>query len=164
MNRSMIQELVVAGCLLALTLVVLFILIPSQIEQAVQYDLASLSPAFFPELATLIILGLTVLLIIGHINRIRKDLPSIHADKEGLSGREELRVAGAMLISIGYYLSLDYLGFWIVNTVGVAALFTLQDQSRIWRNLIVAFVTTALIYAFFHYVMRVHFPIGEIFK
>jgi hypothetical protein len=164
MNRSMIQELVVAGCLLVGTLVVLFILIPTQIEQAAQYDLASLSPAFFPELAALIILGLTVVLIITHANRARKGLPSIHADEESLSGREELRVVGAMLISIAYYLSLGYLGFWIVNTAGVAALFTLQDRSRIGRHLIVALVTTVLIYAFFHYVMRVHFPIGEIFE
>lgn len=153
-----------AGCLLAFTLIVLFILIPTQIEQSVGYDLAGLAPDFFPKLSVFIILGLTFLLIIGHIRHFVKKLPPVDADVERLSGKEELRVGAAMAVSLLYYLSLEYLGFWIVNSAGVAAFLMIQDRSRILRQIFIAFLTTAAVYAFFHFVMRVHFPVGDIFK
>lgn len=164
MKRGMIRELAVAGFLLVFSLVVLFVLIPTQIEQAPEYDLPSLSSAFFPELATFIILGLTVVLIMGHLRRLSKGLPPMDDNAEPLTRGEQWRVVWAMAVSAAYYLALEHLGFWIINTAGVTALMMLQDRRRIWRQLLIAFVTTAAVYAFFHYVMKVQFPVGEIFK
>jgi len=164
MNADLARELIIAAAVLVFALVVQFILIPTQIEQAVEYDLASLSPAFFPELATLIIGALSILLILSHIRHLVKATPPEQIDEEPLTLSEELRIGGAMVVSIVYYFVLDYLGFWITNTVGVAVLLMIQDRRRIWRQIIIAAATTLCIYLFFYFVMKVHFPIGKIFK
>lgn len=160
----MIKELIIAICVLAFSGITLFIVIPDQIYQRTEPALIARSPAFFPKLAAWIILVLSVLLIISHIQRIRKGLPSIHENEETLSNLEHLRVAGAIVISIAYYILVKYLGFWIANTACVAALFILQDRSRIVRSLVLAFVVTVIVYLFFHHIMRVHFPVGEFFR
>jgi hypothetical protein len=163
MKASLIRELIVAGVVLLFSLVVLFVVIPSQIEQAVAYDLASLSPAFFPKLAVFIIAGLSVLLILGHLRRYAAGRPAVENDAQFLSKEEELRVVAVIAVSIVYYLVLDYFGFFLTNTAGVAVLLWIQDRSRIWWQVFIGAATTGLIYLFFYFVMRVHFPIGKIF-
>jgi len=164
MNANLARELVIAAAVLVFALVVQFILIPTQIEQSVEYDLASLSPAFFPELAILIIGGLSILLILSNIRHLVKGIPPEQTDEVSLTLSEELRIGGAMAVSIVYYLVVDYLGFWITNTVGVTILLIIQDRRQIWRQILIAAATTLGIYLFFFFVMKVHFPIGKIFK
>ena len=164
MNASLAREMIIAGVVLVFSLVVQFILIPSQIEQTVEYELASLSPAFFPELAIMFIGGLAILLLLSHLWHLVKGPPTEPMDDEPLTLQEELRIAGVMVVSIVYYLVLDYLGFWITNTVGVTILLMIQDRGRIWRQITIAAATTVCIYLFFFFVMKVHFPLGKIFK
>ena len=164
MHASLARELIIAGAVLIFSLIVQFVLIPSQIEQAAEYDLASLSPAFFPELATLFIGGLAVLLLLSHLRHFVTDTSKASDDEESLSLGEELQVAGVIGVSIVYYLVLDYLGFWITNTAGVSILLIIQDRSRVWRQIAIAAATTVCIYLFFYFVMKVHFPIGKIFS
>jgi hypothetical protein len=164
MSVRWVRELIVTGAVIVFTLIVQFVLIPSQVEQAGEYDLASLSPAFFPKLATLFICGLSLLLLLNQLRHLITGIPPEADDEESLSFKEELRVAGVIGLSVVYYLVLDYLGFWITNTAVVSILLMIQDRSRIWRQIAIAAATTACVYLFFYFIMKVHFPIGKIFN
>lgn len=164
MHTRLVRELIIAGAVLVCSLIIQFVLIPSQVEQAAEYDLASLSPAFFPTLANLFIGGLAVLLLLSHLRHFASGRSMAPDDEESLSVGEELQVAGVIGVSIIYYLVLDYLGFWITNTAGVSILLMIQDRSRVWRQVAIAAATTVCVYLFFFYVMKVHFPIGKIFN
>ena len=167
MPKRLARELIIAAAVLAWSLIIQFVLIPSQVEQAAEYDLASLSPAFFPKLANLFIGGLAFLLLLGHLRHVVTGFGTgrfmAADDEESLSVGEELQVAAVIGVSIVYYLVLDYLGFWITNTAGVSILLMIQDRSRVLRQIAIAAATTVGVYLFFHYVMKVHFPIGKIF-
>ena len=163
MNASLAREMIIAGVVVVFSLVVQFILIPSQIEQTVEYELASLSPAFFRK-RHYDHRRACHLLLLNHLWHLVKGSPTEPVDDEPLTLAEELRIAAVMVVSIIYYFVLDYLGFWITNTVGVTILLMIQDRGRIWRQITIAAATTVCIYLFFFFVMKVHFPLGKIFK
>ena len=158
LGRNTWIGLTVAG----FSLIVLFLLIPTQIEMEAEYDLASLSPAFFPRLAAGVILGLSLLLLLYQLRTARQGAGPPEGEK--LSRGDELRVLIAMVVSILYFLVVDLLGFLITNTVALAALFSLQGRPRFLKLAGLSMGTTAGVYLFFHYLMKVHFPAGSLFK
>ena len=163
MFRAYYKQLIITAGILGLSLVTLFILIPTQIEQELEYDLASLSPTFFPELAALTIGGLALVLLISQIRRAATGKEPLDEGVEELTSQEEFSVVKAMVVAVVYFFLLEPLGFPITNTLGVAALLRLQGRVRGWKMIALPIGTTAGIYLFFLYVMRVHFPMGKIF-
>ena len=129
MMRGIYREWIIAFAILAFSLFTIFYLIPHQIEITEEYELASLSPAFFPRVATWIISGLSVLLLIS-LFRSRKH-PKEH-DRSMTAG-DELRVLTAMGIGVLYVLAFKYVGFIPASCLGLAALFFLQGKRRPFR-------------------------------
>jgi len=144
-------------------LLVRFYVIPNYIEITEDYDLASLSPAFFPILATWVIAGLAALNIA--LTFLRGKRRTYGGDGEAwLSPGEERKAYLSALVIIGYFVAMKLVGFLISTILLLAILFLLQGVKGPLKVAITSLSVTAGIYLFFLYVMKVHFPIGLIFE
>jgi uncharacterized membrane protein YozB (DUF420 family) len=165
--REKTKEITISASIMLLGLVTLFYLIPAQVDVSEDFEVKSLSPAFFPELAAILIVLLSGILIVTWFVH-RKD----RAENEGLressgsemTAGEEMRVVGAFIIAALYYLGFKYLGFLISTVICLAGMFLLQGGKRGFHIAALS-VTVALgLFAFFHYVMKVYFPVGILFR
>jgi hypothetical protein len=169
MNQRTV-DFILSIIVLALGLATLFYLIPTQVEVSARYDLASLSPAFFPELAAWLLVVLGGLLLISQLTaagRARAGRGEAETDDETrqeFTSGDELRVWAVFLVSILYFYGLKYIGFIPATILGLAGLFLLQGVRGAGRLLVLSVVTAVLVYAFFHYVMNVHFPEALLFR
>jgi len=161
------KEIVIAVSILIFGLVTLFYLIPTQVKVAEGLEIKSLSPAFFPELAAVLIIFLSVVLIFTRfIHRTdREDSDgSREPSRSEMTAREEFRVLGAFLIAALYYFGFKYFGFLITTAVCLAGMFLLQGGKKAHRIALLSITVTLGLFAFFHYVMKVYFPVGVIFR
>ncbi|MBW2018227.1 MAG: tripartite tricarboxylate transporter TctB family protein, partial [Deltaproteobacteria bacterium] len=155
------REIALSLSIFAGALVVRFLIIPNFIEQEESYDLASLSPAFFPELATWIIAGLALLLFFSTLFH-RKTTGQ--REEERLNRNEVRRVYLVFGIVIVYLLAMKFLGFPITTMALLAGLFVLQGITEIKKIVLTSLLVTFGIYLFFLYIMQVHLPEGLLFK
>jgi len=153
--RSAFQDWIIALFILLFSLFTYFYLIPAQIEIAEEYDLRSLSPAFFPEVATSIIAGLSILLMISLLRSRRR--------RENVASQtnfgDEIRVAAAIGISAAYVIAFKYMGFIPASILVLGALFRLQGK-RFFKLIFLSTGTVLFVYFVFYYVMKVRFPKG----
>lgn len=158
-----IRELITAISILAATLVTIFYVIPNHIDLEQEYDLASLSPAFFPNLAAWIIAALAGLHIINTYLQKKKAVTA-DDEEEWLSPSEELSAYKSAFVIVLYFFAMKYVGFLISTALVLAALFVLQDIKKPLRVILISILVTVGIFIFFFYVMQVHFPKGAIFE
>ena len=146
-------------------LLVRFYIIPNYIEITEEYDLASLSPSFFPILATWVIAGLATLnLVHTFLRGKRRTYGDGDAGDRWLSTGEERKAYLSALVIIGYFVAMKLVGFLISTILLLAILFLLQGVKGPIKVAITSLSVTAGVYLFFLYVMKVHFPIGLIFE
>ena len=106
------REIITALSVLASALLVIFYLIPNYIELEEEFELASLSPAFFPLIAAWIIAGLAGLYLISILIRKKRGV-DIDMDHEWLSAGKELNAYKSALVVIAYVFIIKYVGFII---------------------------------------------------
>ncbi|MEE9418244.1 MAG: tripartite tricarboxylate transporter TctB family protein [Desulfatiglandaceae bacterium] len=157
------KERVTALAVLAGALLVLIYVIPNHIDLDQEFELASLSPAFFPKLATWIIVGLAALLFVMAFTK-KKGQDGGEDEEEWLSSREEWSAYRSFLVVIGYLFAMKYIGFLISTVMVLAVLLLLQGEKKPLKVVLTSVLVTAGVYLFFLYVMKVHFPEGLIFK
>ena len=114
------KERVTALAVFAGALLVLIYVIPNHIALDQEFELASLSPAFFPKLATWIIVGLAALLFTMTLTR-KKGRDEREDDGEWLSFSEEWSAYRSFLVVIGYLFAMKYIGF-LISAVMVLAI------------------------------------------
>jgi hypothetical protein len=158
-----IKELITAISILVATLAVIFYVIPSNIDLEQEFELASLSPAFFPNLAAWIIAALACLHIVNTLLQ-RKKAVTGDAEQEWLSPSEERSAYKSAFVIVLYFIAMKYVGFLISTTLVLAALFVLQDIKKPLRVILISILVTVSVFLFFFYVMQVHFPKGAIFE
>jgi hypothetical protein len=158
-----VRELITAISILVATLVIIFYVIPNNIDLEPEYDLASLSPAFFPNLATWIIAALAGLHIVNLLFQ-KKKAAAGDGEEEWLSRSEELSAYKSAFVIVLYFFAMKYVGFLISTALVLAALFVLQDIKKPLRVILISILVTVGIFLFFFYVMQVHFPKGAIFE
>ena len=158
-----VRELITAISILVATLVIIFYVIPNNIDLEQEYDLASLSPAFFPNLAAWIIVALACLHIINTLLQKKKTVAA-EGEEEWLSPPEEFSAYKSAFVIVLYFFAMKYVGFLISTALVLAALFVLQDIKKPLRVILISILVTAGIFLFFFYVMQVHFPKGALFE
>jgi len=157
-EKGEIREWVIGFIVVTFSAVVLLYIIPNQIEIFEEYEVKSLSPRFFPELAALTIgiLGLALLTM-----RIKGRPGTAPPRSKMMSRIEELHVVGAFATAVFFLLVFTYIGFIPAAFLSLSALFTIQGgMKRPIRTLAFAALTTVFLYLFFHYVMKVYFSPG----
>jgi hypothetical protein len=152
------RDWIIAFIILLFGVFTIFFLIPTQIEVTEEYELKSLSPAFFPQLTAWIITGLSVLFMIS-LFRSRG-----HRQEKGLdiTWGDEFRVVGAIVISLLYLIAFKYLGFIPASCLCLAALFWLQGMRQPLRLVFLSVGTAVIVYLVFYYAMKIRFPEGHL--
>jgi hypothetical protein len=156
MKKGLLREWIIAVCILFFSLFTVFYLIPSQIEVTEEYELASLSPAFFPEVSASLIAGLSVLLMIS----LFRSGGGQREEGTQMTTEDEFRVVVAIGIAAIYVLAFKYMGFIPASILGLGALFWLQGKRRPLRLILLSVGTVLFVYFIFYYVMKVRFPEG----
>ena len=157
------RELLTALSILVAALAIIFYVIPNFIDMEEEFELASLSPAFFPNLAAWIIAGLAGLLAISVLWQPRKAATD-NSDEAWLSRSEELNAHKAALVIVGYVSAMKYIGFLIATALVLAVLLVLQDIKKPLHVGLISILVTAGVFLFFYFIMQVHLPKGLIFE
>ena len=158
-----IRELITAISILVATLATIFYVIPNHIDLEQEFELASLSPAFFPNLAAWIIAALACLHIVNILLQKKKAVPG-DGEQEWLSPPEERSAYKSAFVIVLYFVAMKYVGFLISTALVLAALFVLQGIKKPLRVILISILVTVGVFLFFFYVMQVHFPKGAIFE
>jgi putative tricarboxylic transport membrane protein len=158
--RSTFRDWIIALIILLFGVFTIFFLIPMQIEVTEEYELKSLSPAFFPQVTAWIITGLSVLFMIS-LFRSRGHRQEAAPE---ITWNDEFRVMAAIGISVLYLLAFKYVGFIPASCLCLAALFWLQGIRRPLRLTILSVGTVVIVYLIFYYVMRIRFPEGLLWR
>jgi len=155
------KDIVTSVCIIIGALAVQFFILPNFIEMEESYDLASLSPAFFPKLATWIVAALGVLLLCFTLLQLKKG--NIQ-EKGQLNHRELRRVYVAFAFVVGYIFLMKLMGFLVATIFFLGALFFLQGIRQPIKIATASLIVTFGVYFLFLYVMQVHFPKGLFFE
>ena len=142
---------------------IIFYVIPNYIDLEEEFELASLSPAFFPLLATWIIAALAGLLAISALWQPKKTATD-GGDEEWLSRTEELSAYKAAMVIVAYVLAIKYIGFLIATALTLAVLLVLQDIKKPLQVFLISILVTGSVYLFFFFIMQVHLPRGLFFE
>ena len=144
-------------------LLVYFFVVPNYIETTEEYEIASLSPKFFPELALFSIAGLAAMLFgFTFVKKYRSPGPK-DADA-WLSPGEQWRAVVSALIIAAYLPAMKLVGFLIATPFVLAGLFLVQGVKGLWKSIVIILCVTLGVYALFLYLMNVHFPMGVFFE
>jgi len=157
------REKITALSILVGALLVQFFVLPNFIDHTEEYDLASLSPDFFPSLAVWLITGLAVVYIFFAFYDKKKSAGPGNA-ANGLSPGEMKKALLCCLIIIGYFVAIKFFGFLVATIPVLFVLFLIQGVKGIIRMVCISFASPIGIYLFFLYVLKVHFPQGVFFE
>ena len=157
------RELITAISVLVASLAIIFYVIPNNIDLDQEFELASLSPAFFPNLAAWIIAALACLHIVNTLLEKKKAVPG-DGEQEWLSPSEERSAYKSAFVIVLYFFAMKYVGFLISTALVLAVLFVLQGIKKPLRVILISILVTVGVFLFFFYVMQVHFPKGAIFE
>ena len=155
------RDIVTSVFIILGALTVQFLILPYFIEMEESYDLASLSPAFFPKLATWIVTALAALLLCFTVFQRKKENKQ---DKGTLDNRELRRVYTAFAFVVVYIFAMKLMGFLVSTTLFLGALFFLQGIRKPFKIAAASLIVTFGVYFLFLYVMQVHFPKGLFFE
>ena len=121
----------------------------------------SLSPAFFPRLAAILICGLGLLLIVFEMVFTKPDFGSV---SKGIQLRTFFYVVGTIAIMIFYTLCIPWFGFIISTIITMAVMMVLYGLRRWLLIALISVCVPLFIYFFGLKVMLVLFPVGKIFQ
>jgi hypothetical protein len=158
--RGSLREWIIAFVILLFGVFTIYFLIPTQIEVTEEYELKSLSPAFFPLVAAWIVTGLSVILMISLLrsrNRRQEDTLEI-------SWNDEFRVIAVIGIAVLYIFAFKYVGFIPASCLCLASLFWLQGKRRPLGLVFLSVGTAVIVYLVFYYGMKIRFPEGILWR
>ena len=157
------RDLITAVSILAAALAIIFYVIPNFIDMEEEFELASLSPAFFPGLASWVIAALAGVLVISALLQKNKSVTD-EGNEEWLSRAEELNAYKSALVIVGYAFAMKYIGFLIATALVLSVLLVFQDIKKPLHVALISILVTGGVFLFFYFIMQVHLPKGVIFE
>ena len=173
MRPEDITDLAVSGVVIAFACLVLFVLIPSGIDDPGSIDVLALGPAFWPSVISVFlgVMGLVVGVQVLRRSRAVQGASGLARDGEGgpddrgvsdaeASGFSPMRWLGALALLAAYYAGLDRLGM-VLTSMLVLGLFMILGGER--RPAVVILLSVSLplaLFVFFRFVANVFIPLG----
>ena len=155
------REKITALSILVGALLVQFFVLPNFIDHTEEYDLASLSPDFFPSLAVWLITALAgVYLFYAFYDKKKSAGPGA----TWLSSGEMKKALLCCLIIIVYFIAIKFFGFLAATIPVLFVLFLIQGVKGPVRMVCISLASTIGIYLFFVFVLKVQFPQGILFE
>ena len=149
--------------IILLSLLLLVYIFPRYISITEKYAMASLSPAFFPKLATWLIFGLAALHLIYSV-KTQNHLERKKEVKDWLSANEERKAYVTCILIIAYLVLMKYMGFLITSVALLCLLFVMQGVKGPIKVLATSSMVTMGIYFLFYFALQIHFPAGLLFE
>ncbi len=135
------------------SLLMYFLVVPYQIKE-ISFGAGSLSPSFFPRVATAIIGFLSLVLMFN--NFILKQQTRIHD-----FGPKALNI---ILFLIGYLAGVHILGYLIATGLFLFALMIYLSKEKWWRYILIIIGFLIVNHLFFEKVLNLILPRGILFK
>ena len=152
------SQVVVGISVVVFSLVVLFVFIPHQVPPGAETE--ALTPAFFPRLASGIILLLGLIYAAGGIRKGTEKQPVVLKKKDAVNDISLFRVTGAVLSMFVYTVALGYLGFVIASVLLLAFLSFFLGARRWMMILLFSSGLTMAAYYLFSHTVQVPLPQG----
>lgn len=150
-----------SGAVLLLGSLALLVALPGQIETL---DGPDLTPAFIPRLMIIGIAGLSLILLVQGLLRLRQG----EVPPDSVSVRDRLRgaafVIGVAVVIAAQTALLTRLGYLGSSALAVGALALLYGHRRWWHILLLMIAAPPIILVFFRYTMLVLLPGGIWFE
>ena len=170
MDKEIKSNLVLAIVLIFFSVVLLFVVIPSQINEPSYIKSKYLSPAFVPRVFT-VYLGLMAFVLffrsISHlkISSSRKAVQSVGKETPTAAGRREQWIAVFIWISCCFFiLAIEFFGILIPSILFLGALMVFFGQKKWFLVLSIMILVPLLLYLFLHDIAKVQFPKGILFS
>jgi len=157
------REVITAVSILLATLAIIFYVIPNYIDLEEEFEIASLSPAFFPTLAAWIIVALAGMLAIAALWQPHKN-ETDEGNAAWLSQAEERNAYKSAVVILLYAFAMKYIGFLIATVLVLSVLLVLQDIKKPLPVALISILVTGGVFLFFYFVMQVHLPMGLMFE
>jgi putative tricarboxylic transport membrane protein len=153
-----LNKSVVAGIILMVfSIVTLAFIIPTQIKTVEIYS-QEMSPRFFPNLAMVILLILSVILIVTKLM-----IPQAEDDVKPFRRKELFQASGAIIVMGLCVFLIETIGYFLCTTGALVGLM-LYLGSRNWKALIIAAIVLPIfIYLLFEKGLNLELPRGVLF-
>ncbi|NIS69558.1 MAG: hypothetical protein GTO12_11585 [Proteobacteria bacterium] len=154
--RRIHPDVVVGGVLLVFCVVV-YLIIPIEIQELMRYDASmGLSPAVFPKISVFLIAGFSAVLIFFGLRP--KDVAQ---DRRALGIGSRARVITTFTIILVYVYLIGILGYLVITPLALIILMWYFGERRWLLILSVAILTTTGLFCFFRYIMYIILPEGK---
>jgi len=160
-GKNLKKQDVIIGTILAFASGVIFFLIRSSELHSVSQGEVGLSPAFFPELAFLLIFILSCILIILAYFKSDKRQTSETVKKFDLTQMKQ--VGTIFLVLILYVILINIIGYYISSLATLVTLFWIFRVKSWYTILPVSILLMVLIFFFFEMGLKVLLPRGILF-
>jgi len=159
--RRIHPEVIVGGVLLVFCVVV-YLIIPSQIQELRRYDASTgLSPAVFPKLSVFLIAGLSAIIILSSLRS--KDVAP-REDRPALNMGSRARVITTFIILLAYVYLIGIVGYLVITPLALGLLMWYFGERRWLLILSLVILTTTGLFCFFRYIMYIILPEGIFFS
>ena len=156
--REVHPDVVVGGVLLVFCVVV-YLIIPIEIQELMRYDASmGLSPAVFPKLSVFLIAGFSAVLIFSALRP--KDVAP-REDRRALGMGSRARVITTFIIILAYVYLIGIVGYLVITPLALIILMWYFGERRWLLILSVAILATTGLFCFFRYIMYIILPEGR---
>lgn len=147
---------------MAFAIFVLVLIIPNFIAVPSNVPIASLSPRFWPSIVCgmMLVLGFLQTVVTLYRNREKGENGSSGAK---LSGDELAKIAGVIVLLLGYYVAVTYIGFMLSTMLFTPILAIAYGERRILVLALICLVPGPALYFFFSRVAYTIFEPGKLF-
>ena len=154
-------DVYIGGGAVALGLVGLFLVVPREIDAFIQFGASpGMSPRVFPQVALIALAGLGLMLV---VTRLRTGTGPAPDEAEGVTPGGRARALAAFAVMGLYAVLMEWLGYLLLTPLAIVALGALFGERRWLRLAAVAVATTAVVWAFFRYLLFLVLPEGTLF-
>ncbi len=159
--RHIHPEVIIGGGLLVFCVVV-YIIIPFEIQELMRYDASTgLSPAVFPRLSVFFIAGFSAVLILSSLQL--KDPAQVEGGQVRKTGGRS-RVIIMFVILLAYVYLIEILGYLVITPPALVLLMWHFGERRWLLIISSAILTTTVLFLFFRYIMFIILPEGIFFS
>ena len=159
--RRIHAEVMVGGVLLVFCVVV-YLIIPIEIEELRRYDASTgLSPAVFPKLSVFLIAGLSVIIILSSLRT--KDVAP-REDRPAPKTGKRTRVITTFIILVAYVYLIGTVGYLVITPLALGLLMWYFGERRWLLIFSLVILTTTGLFCFFRYIMYIILPEGMFFS
>jgi len=154
-NESKVER-VGAIILFLLSLLFLFVIIPTQIKDITTQGVP---PRFMPQIVSGVLLVLSVFLYRSGYKK-----KSMQDQKEYTITKQELRLSLITLVVVAASIILyQFIGFLLTTVIQLAFLMYMFGQRKIWKIALVSILVPVLISLFFKQVLMINLPLFSLF-